>query len=95
MLHESAKSGQTTQTGGGDGKPAAATGNATGGSAQTPIRRCALCGKNYQVFEPKYVPFCSERCQQVDLGNWLSESYGMPWEDPAGGELNDYGRDED
>ncbi len=61
---------------------------ATGGRQASPasLRRCALCGKKYQVTEPKLVPFCSVRCQQVDLGNWLGEAYGLPWEDPAGGE---------
>ena len=26
------------------------------------------------------MPFCSERCRTIDLGNWLSEEYGVPWE---------------
>lgn len=26
------------------------------------------------------MPFCSKRCQQVDLGMWLNESYGFPCE---------------
>lgn len=28
-------------------------------------------------------PFCSERCQLVDLGRWLGEEYRIPAE-PAG-----------
>lgn len=24
------------------------------------------------------MPFCSERCRQIDLGAWLGESYSMP-----------------
>lgn len=24
------------------------------------------------------MPFCSERCRQIDLGSWLGESYSMP-----------------
>jgi uncharacterized protein len=27
-------------------------------------------------------PFCSARCKQVDLGQWLSESYRVPVDDP-------------
>ena len=27
-----------------------------------------------------YRPFCSERCQLIDLGNWASEKYGLPFE---------------
>ncbi len=26
------------------------------------------------------MPFCSRRCQQIDLGMWLNESYGLPHE---------------
>ncbi len=26
-------------------------------------------------------PFCSPRCKQVDLGQWLSESYRVPVSD--------------
>lgn len=95
MLHESARTGQSAQESQSGGQPTATSGNATNGSPQPAVRRCALCGKNYQVTERKFAPFCSERCQQIDLGNWLSESYGMPWEDPAGGDLGDYGRDDE
>jgi endogenous inhibitor of DNA gyrase (YacG/DUF329 family) len=28
--------------------------------------------------DPKYRPFCSERCKLVDLGRWLSEEYRVP-----------------
>ncbi|MCE2792716.1 MAG: DNA gyrase inhibitor YacG [Planctomycetota bacterium] len=56
------------------------------GSGASVRRRCALCGKFYLVTDSRLVPFCSERCQQVDLGNWLGEAYGLPWEDPAGGD---------
>jgi len=23
-------------------------------------------------------PFCSERCKQIDLGSWISETYRIP-----------------
>ena len=26
------------------------------------------------------MPFCSDRCKQVDLNRWLSERYGLPYE---------------
>jgi endogenous inhibitor of DNA gyrase (YacG/DUF329 family) len=26
-------------------------------------------------------PFCSRRCQLIDLGNWLGERYAVPGED--------------
>jgi endogenous inhibitor of DNA gyrase (YacG/DUF329 family) len=28
------------------------------------------------------MPFCSTRCQQIDLGRWLGERYSMPIEKP-------------
>jgi hypothetical protein len=26
------------------------------------------------------MPFCSERCRLLDLGRWLGERYGIPYE---------------
>ncbi len=26
------------------------------------------------------MPFCSVRCQQIDLGRWLDEKFGVPYE---------------
>ena len=45
--------------------------------------RCSLCGKTVERDGNAYAPFCSERCQQMDLGRWLDERYGLPWEDPT------------
>jgi len=28
-------------------------------------------------------PFCSERCQLIDLGHWLDEEIGVPFEGDA------------
>lgn len=36
---------------------------------------CPICSKNT---EPKFKPFCSKRCADVDLGKWLNESYAIP-----------------
>lgn len=36
---------------------------------------CPICGK---AAEPKYRPFCSRRCADVDLGRWLNGSYAVP-----------------
>ena len=41
-------------------------------------KRCPHCGKRYAYvsFEKhKPYPFCSERCQSLDLGSWLDEEY--------------------
>ena len=52
---------------------------------------CPICGKETA---PKYRPFCSKRCADVDLARWLNGSYVIPGdiaeeeersgEDPAG-----------
>jgi endogenous inhibitor of DNA gyrase (YacG/DUF329 family) len=45
---------------------------------------CPQCGAPVR-WEPasRFRPFCSERCQLVDLGAWASESYRVPVvEDP-------------
>jgi hypothetical protein len=46
--------------------------------------RCPECGKPEQS---RFAPFCSVRCQQVDLGRWLKGEFvipGKPDEDGAG-----------
>ncbi|HEY6420981.1 MAG TPA: DNA gyrase inhibitor YacG [Candidatus Binataceae bacterium] len=41
--------------------------------------RCPTCGKpSERSPQNKYRPFCSERCQLVDLGTWASEEYKIP-----------------
>jgi uncharacterized protein len=49
--------------------------------AATPRRivRCPTCGGD-SVYAPEnaFRPFCSERCRNVDLGAWASESYRVP-----------------
>ncbi|HMO15835.1 MAG TPA: DNA gyrase inhibitor YacG [Pirellulaceae bacterium] len=41
---------------------------------------CAECSKSFERAESKHVPFCSQRCQQIDLAKWLREEYGLPFE---------------
>ena len=38
--------------------------------------RCPIC--RAAVAASVALPFCSERCRTVDLGNWLGESYRIP-----------------
>ncbi|MEM9346996.1 MAG: DNA gyrase inhibitor YacG [Planctomycetota bacterium] len=35
---------------------------------------CPICGEP-TAYNNKYYPFCSERCQTIDLGRWVDESY--------------------
>ncbi len=55
---------------------------------------CAICGVNVPDLSAdaagsaaqvekiaamhRYRPFCSGRCQRIDLGNWLDERYVVP-----------------
>jgi endogenous inhibitor of DNA gyrase (YacG/DUF329 family) len=43
--------------------------------------RCPRCGKEFDyanIASHKPFPFCSARCRDVDLGNWLSGNYVIP-----------------
>jgi endogenous inhibitor of DNA gyrase (YacG/DUF329 family) len=37
---------------------------------------CPSCGR--APADPRWRPFCSERCKLVDLGRWLSGAYRVP-----------------
>ncbi len=46
---------------------------------------CATCGRRFFLDETTTPPFCSERCQLIDLGRWLDEEIRLPFEgDPEG-----------
>ncbi len=36
---------------------------------------CPICAR---ATDPKYKPFCSRRCADIDLGRWLKGSYVIP-----------------
>jgi len=36
--------------------------------------RCPICRKVVQP-DSEFIPFCSDRCRIIDLGNWASEKY--------------------
>ena len=42
--------------------------------------RCARCGNPFEIALTPCMPFCSIRCQQVDLKHWFDESYSLPCE---------------
>jgi uncharacterized protein len=39
--------------------------------------KCPICKKDVAFDDPE-MPFCSERCRIIDLGNWASEKYVIP-----------------
>jgi endogenous inhibitor of DNA gyrase (YacG/DUF329 family) len=47
--------------------------------------KCPICHKEVDPKDPN-MPFCSDRCRIIDLGNWASEKYviSTPIEPPAG-----------
>lgn len=40
-----------------------------------PTARCPICGR---PADPRFQPFCSRRCRDQDLLNWLSGRYAVP-----------------
>ncbi|HTM54084.1 MAG TPA: DNA gyrase inhibitor YacG [Pirellulales bacterium] len=50
--------------------------------------RCPTCGKNFDPQASRFMPFCSPRCRQIDLGRWLNEDISIPVRD-----LSDEGSD--
>ena len=39
--------------------------------------KCPICKKPVNLKDPE-APFCSERCREIDLGNWATEKYVIP-----------------
>jgi endogenous inhibitor of DNA gyrase (YacG/DUF329 family) len=37
--------------------------------------KCAVCGKPQ---DERFRPFCSKRCADIDLGQWLKGGYAIP-----------------
>jgi len=56
--------------------PAKPPDDARAGKAKgTTAKPCPICGKPATEISK---PFCSERCRDVDLNRWLSDSYKIP-----------------
>lgn len=46
---------------------------------------CPNCQKIVPWTEAEpYRPFCSKKCQMIDFGDWASERYQIPAEEPPG-----------
>jgi len=50
-------------------------GQGTSGKESVTAKPCPICGKPAAGASR---PFCSERCRDVDLNRWLSNSYAIP-----------------
>jgi endogenous inhibitor of DNA gyrase (YacG/DUF329 family) len=48
--------------------------------------------------DPGFAPFCSKRCQQIDLGRWLKGDYVIPGaksDSDSANPASDKGQDEE
>ena len=43
------------------------------------VSKCPMCSNKSNL---KFNPFCSSRCSQLDLSNWLCETYRIPAYEP-------------
>lgn len=43
------------------------------------VEHCPICDR---AALPRYRPFCSRRCADVDLNRWLTGSYAIPAVEP-------------
>lgn len=68
---------ENTQSNQGDVSPEPSSQKAP---ATSTLSRCAKCGTKFDRSASRWMPFCSVRCQRIDLGMWLNESYGLPWD---------------
>lgn len=39
--------------------------------------KCPSCGREVEYEGNKFRPFCSERCNLIDLGAWIDEEYAV------------------
>ncbi len=45
------------------------------------MMRCPICKNEIDASQDnRFRPFCSERCQLIDLGSWAGERYRVPAE---------------
>ena len=45
-----------------------------------PLVRCPICRTSFDPQQAEAMPFCSRRCQQLDLRRWLNQEYSFPVE---------------
>lgn len=54
--------------------------------------KCVRCK---QAVVPRFRPFCSQRCSDLDLAGWLTSQYRIPTDETAIGTELDVPMDED
>jgi hypothetical protein len=58
-----------------------------------PMRRCPICRQPAGWDDNPHRPFCSERCQTIDLGRWAAEEYRVPLAETPDGLTTDFDRE--
>ena len=38
---------------------------------------CPKCKVQFNYYDSEFRPFCSNKCQMIDLGRWLDEGYNI------------------
>jgi endogenous inhibitor of DNA gyrase (YacG/DUF329 family) len=54
---------------------------------------CPICRTSASWQDNPWRPFCSERCQGIDLGSWVDGSYCLPG--PESAPMDDFSLNED
>ena len=55
-----------------------------------PERKCPGCRRPFRATTANpWRPFCSERCQLIDLGEWFAARHAIPGEDGLGDGASD------
>ena len=58
--------------------------------------KCPTCGKMISWnTENRWRPFCSERCQLIDLGAWADESHRIPDATPTDFSHGEFDKNDD
>ena len=68
------------ESSGGESAPVNPSRAASRDAKHDKLHDCPICRRQFRRSDTKVMPFCSPRCQQVDLGRWFNESYGFPYE---------------
>jgi uncharacterized protein len=58
--------------------------------------KCPRCGKEVEYSTSNlFRPFCSERCQLIDLGQWAEGKYAIPTDEKVNPEPHSKDEDKD
>ncbi len=65
-------------------------------ASKVTVVQCGTCKKDVEwTAENVYRPFCSKRCQQIDFGDWATESFTIAGEPVLDSEAVMQGYEED